>query len=159
MEIRKSRPEDFDAFYQIKCDPAINAWSGHTDLPDYERLKAWYHQALKDEEKRLIYLFFAEDQPIGYFYVDFHGSEKAELACAIVSTQTGKGLGTIMMALMLKEIKLTLPRVKDIFAWVLADNIASEKMCLKNGFVKPGITKDIVHLGVNQKQQRFEYSV
>ena len=57
MNPKLATPEDFDSYYELRCDESNILWTGHNRVPDKEGLRGWYLENIK-KEGRYFFLFF-----------------------------------------------------------------------------------------------------
>ncbi|MFH0259629.1 GNAT family N-acetyltransferase [Vibrio barjaei] len=142
LVMRVARPEDYDSYYQIKCDPKNVEWSGFSTPPKYDALKQRYEQFFNDEKQGLL-LFESDNSVIGYvnYWVSADGKE-IETSHGALSEKTVKGLGTKMLRLAIAHIEHDDSlQVQCIIGWVSEYNIASLQNVLRNGYRSTGETE------------------
>lgn len=64
VSIRLAAPEDFEFFYQIKCEPSNIFWTGFDKPPEKEHLRAWFADMISrqaDRSSRKIYMILDHD--------------------------------------------------------------------------------------------------
>lgn len=123
--------EDYEDFYKIKCDPENVKWSGFASAPNYDKMKNWFYQQIK-EKKRSIYLAYWNGDVCGFFYLDkLLYKDTEEIGYGVMTNFTGRGIGTALV-----EIGIKLCKASELIAWVSENNRASERCFEKNGFLK-----------------------
>ncbi|MBY6198454.1 GNAT family N-acetyltransferase [Vibrio hangzhouensis] len=151
LVMRVARPEDYDSYYKIKCDPKNVEWSGFSTPPKYDVLKQRYEQFFSDEKQGLL-LFESDNRVIGYvnYWVSADGRE-IETSHGALSEKTVKGLGTKMLRLAIAHIEHGDNRLQaqSIIGWVSEYNIASLQNVLRNGYKSTGET-EIRQIGSNE---------
>ena len=131
--------EDFDRYYQIKADPTAILWSGFSSAPDKERLRNHFNGLLSDIQlgrKHLVYLLEeGSDELIGYDLMTEIAPDTIESSGhSILSSWQGKGMGTVLFALLVKKAKEL--RYSFFTGWISDNNIGSIKNVERNGFVR-----------------------
>lgn len=142
-----ARPEDFEAYYYLKCDRENIKWTGHDAAPDKNRLHAWYLENI-NKENRYFFLFFEpapDHKVVGYLYLDIvdDDSNTVDTGYGVHSNYTGKGYGTQIINYALKYAKASMSGIKYFQAWIASDNVGSIKVVLKNGLYKVPETKEV----------------
>lgn len=133
MELKLATEKDYDCFYDIRAEKHNLFWTGYDSAPNYGSFKIWYSDRLK-EKNRDIYLLWLEDKCCGALNIDQY-EDYVFIGYSIKSTVQGKGLASFMVS----KVDSLLPlkhKFKEIRAWINFSNIASIKVCEKNGFVK-----------------------
>ena len=132
--------QDFDFYYKLKCDKENVYWSGHSNIPDKEKLREWYLTNIKRND-RFFFIFFngeiAEDV-IGYLYLDLvkGKSDLIDNGYGVYSAHTGKGYGTKILKYGIDYAKVHLPEIIYSQCWIMTDNIGSNSMVKKLGYQK-----------------------
>lgn len=132
MRLIKAEIEDFDFFYDIKCEEENLFWCGYVTKPDRERLYAFWKRNITENPLRDIYIANANGESAGYVYVDYNSEEEIELSLGVSSKMSGKGYGTIIIRNLVEEYK---DKYKYITAYIREDNIRSQKVFGNAGFV------------------------
>ena len=127
ISIRYAAIDDFEFFYEIKCEENNIFWTGHDDKPLREELFSFFQTAVKEssqKEKRKIYIVENGKLKIGYLYIIPNGNS-FELSSAISQKFQGKGYGKKAIALGLEEGKAL--GYRKMIGSIREDNIASMK--------------------------------
>jgi RimJ/RimL family protein N-acetyltransferase len=132
MKLKKAGIEDFEFFYDIKCEDDNLFWCGYVTKPDKKRLWAFWKQNIAENSLRDIYIAVVNNQSVGYAYVDYHSESEIELSLGVSSRVSGKGYGTGLILSLLEKYK---DKYKYITAFVREDNIRSQRVFDKAGFV------------------------
>ena len=94
MYLEKAKLEEFEAYYEIKCEKFNTFWTwGNYELPPRENLYRFYCKCLQSmgEVRKDIYLIKdAERQIVGYMYMDYHDG-MVDIPIALKENETGKG--------------------------------------------------------------------
>jgi RimJ/RimL family protein N-acetyltransferase len=137
-----ARLEDFDAFYELKCEDNNIHWSGHKNAPDRDKLLKWYRENIANPDRYFLMFFTDETRNdfIGYHYLDVVGPEKdtIDTGTAVLRRHGGKGYGTAMIKFGLEYAREHLPFIQGFQGWIASDNVRSIPMVLSNGYVKTG---------------------
>lgn len=72
VSLQLAKMEDFDFFYQIKCENSNIFWTGHDKRPDYEELKHFFEKCIRHQaeaDARKIYIILHGSVPVGHLYL------------------------------------------------------------------------------------------
>ena len=72
VSIRLAAPEDFEFFYQLKCEPSNIFWTGFDTPPERTSFQKWYERIIQNQgEKtnRKIYIIMDDNTPVGHIYI------------------------------------------------------------------------------------------
>ena len=133
MELRKATISEFEDLYLLRCEDNNIRWTGHIEAPSKDGLREWYIKALSNPT-RDIYLYWYNDDCLGYLYVDVVNDDEREIAYGISEKQQGKGYASSMISdciRLLREVG-----IKTIRAAISDSNAASEHVATKNGLNK-----------------------
>lgn len=95
IELRLATLDDFDFFYELKCEDSNIFWTGHGEKPKRENLYSFFENAVEQAEKpdaRKIFIVENGGTPVGHLYVipDLQNNS-FELAPAILERYCGHG--------------------------------------------------------------------
>ena len=138
FELKIATIKDYDCFYSIRSEENNLFWTGYDKSPDYSNFKNWYTNRLA-ERQRDIYLLWHNNTCLGALNIDTY-EDHAFIGYSIKSEAQGKGLASFMVSQVDSLIKSSKP-IKEIRAWINFQNIASIKVCEKNGYHKSEITE------------------
>ena len=151
----------FDTFFKIKSETKNIYWSGHKEKPNYNTLRDWYINQLLSEN-RIIFKIEYKDLEVGYLYFDILKNKEIELSYAVSELYEGLGIASSIVELVVIYKK---HYYSDfiIKAYVADINIASQRVMLKNLFIKSNFSyKEILKLenkGVNMEEFILKDSV
>lgn len=144
--IIKADIENYNDFYQLRCEKKNIYWSGHTDKPNYNNFKNWYN-----DNKEKIYLAYIGNKAIGYIYL-YTKKDSIELSIGISEEKEGKGYASFLIGYFINLIENTKLIIE---ANIFESNIASQKVFLKNGFIK---TDEFIKKKIcNKTERQFKY--
>ena len=136
--IVETTKQDYEEYYRIRCSPADIFWNGYEQKPDYDAFREIFMERIctapfLEAESRRIYLVQNEEGiNIGFTQLILH-DDCIEIGYSIVEDYQGKGHATEALRQMLtiarKIRKRVIVRIRD-------DNKASQRVAIKNGFVK-----------------------
>ena len=175
MYLEKAKPEEFEDYYRIKCEPFVNYWSrGDEEIPPRENLYRFYmdcmppadgmqsaggmksaDRVLPGNKGREIYLIQTEEREIaGYLYFD-HDGDTVDLPIALGERFTGKGLAkqAILAGLALAGKRgYRRSRVE-----IREDNAASIRMYTSCGYRRGEKTRDMYVAATGQIVALYAY--
>ena len=151
MELRKALLSDFDTFYQLRCEVTNIRWSGHETTPDRENLHGWYRRAL-DNPTRDIYLYWMDNECIGYMYIDAVSNVQREISYGISEKYQGKGYASSMIAESLRIIRHG--GGDSVIAYISANNVASQHVAQHNGFRQTDVS-EVRHMSAFNEDHTF----
>lgn len=133
VSIRLAMPEDFEFFYQIKCEPSNIFWTGFDKPPEKEHLRKWFTDIISrqaDKLSRKIYMILEHDtislQTVGYMYLDLTPTDVCETSIAVSEQFWGRHYAQTAWCLVEKEAKQM--GFREVIAFIREDNVASIKM-------------------------------
>lgn len=140
MELKHVEKFDFDFYYKLKCEKSAIDWGGWEYAPSRKRMLEHFESFLKRNlnEGRL-YIIQEEGVSVGYIQYTFYGNE-AEIAIGIAEGNRGKGYGASGIY---QAVNRLWGRYTSVIAWIREDNIMSQKIFKKNGFVGTSEKRDI----------------
>lgn len=137
MQLSKAKLQDFEVFYQIRCEDTNIRWTGHNAAPDENGFRKWFTNML-DNPRRDIFLCWKDGVCIGYLYIDSISDKEVEIAYGISECNQGKGYASVMISKCLDDIVRNFGGVEKVIANISEKNIASQRVVMKNGFKKTG---------------------
>lgn len=159
VSIRLAAPEDFEFFYQLKCEPSNIFWTGFDKPPEKEHLRAWFADMISrqaDRSSRKIYMILDHDsvphpQMVGYVYLDPVAADSCETSIAVSEQFWGRHYAQTAWSLVEKGAKQM--GFRQIIAFIREDNIASIKMHTACGAV---MTNDFEMAYIPQLQKEVK---
>lgn len=132
---KEARPEDFEAYYGLKCQKDAILWSGFTTPPDKDKLRKHYIANIIDNPDTYLYFLWIDDEIVG----SLQGSRIDDITVEIGASNVFKkhqGLGYIQ-----DLSKLFIEKMKDLgyeeaVCWVSDKNKPSEYNNQFNKFTK-----------------------
>ncbi|SHK17130.1 Protein N-acetyltransferase, RimJ/RimL family [Clostridium cavendishii DSM 21758] len=136
--IQKFELNDFDAYYNLRCEKENIYWTGYISAPSRDTLKTWCINQLKKEDRLffLVKLNNPTHKVIGYLYLDIDEVNKDTvcISLAVSSNYTGLGIGTKIITLAMEYCKNNIKNITNLEAFIMPHNIASSKCFLKNNW-------------------------
>lgn len=132
--------DDFEDYYQIRCEPSDIFWMGHTSPPDYQMIYGVFSErlgskALSAAGDKVIYMAKeANGNTVGFTMLSITDSG-IEIGISLFQKFQGFGFGTEIIS---EALFLALNHGTTVFARIRDDNFASQKIFLKNGFIRTG---------------------
>jgi len=129
--------DDFDFFYNLKCEDENIHWSGFKGKPEVKKLKEIFDKwvdEMDEPDKRQVYFIYYSNNKAGYLVYSFPvDSDEAELlVVAVSSIYSGKGIGSRAYAEAIRAAGVEGKRA--IFGYVREDHSKSIHIFKKNGF-------------------------
>jgi RimJ/RimL family protein N-acetyltransferase len=136
--LRRAEADDFDFYYDLKCEPDNIYWCGHSEKPEREMLRKWFNGALGRTDRDIL-IYVVGGARVGYAYVD-KSDDSFETSVAVSKKFEGRGYGTGIVREALEYIKKNY-EIEKVCAWVLEKNAASVRIHENAGYLKTGVTK------------------
>lgn len=128
--------ELFEDYYAIRSDRTDVYWNGYLAPPDKDNFRKLYLSRLSSapfehpEDRRLYLVKLSGGGIIGFLQL-IKREDTVEIGYSIKETFQGKGYGTRALAL---GIGLARVHSENIIVRIRDDNIASQRVAIKNGF-------------------------
>ncbi|MGB5692836.1 MAG: GNAT family N-acetyltransferase [Flavobacteriaceae bacterium] len=156
--LRALEPEDLQFLYELENNPAV--WEISGTITPYSRhvLKKYLDNAHRDifEVKQLrLSICSNEDKVIGLIDLfDYNPVHKRAGVGIIIQAEDkrNQGLGTEATRLLL-DYAFSALDLRQVFANVNEDNVASIHLFKKLGFIETGLKKDWIRSGVKYKNE------
>jgi len=126
----RATKEHFEDFFRLRCEPENIKWAGHINAPDKSKLLYWFVIQLSRCD-RLIYLFYKNNEIVGYFYIDKF-DDFVEISFGVSSKHSNQNFGCEMVQIGFDIIKQHY--YKKINAWVSEKNFKSIEILKRNKF-------------------------
>lgn len=136
--LKEATVNDFDFYYNLKCEETSVYWSGFSQAPNRITLRD-YWQNLTDGKiiDRQIFILFDDLAPVGYVQA-VNSDTETGLSMGIIDKARGRGYGNEII----REIIDMQGSNRQYYCYVREDNLPSEKSFIRNGFVKTGESYD-----------------
>jgi ribosomal-protein-alanine N-acetyltransferase len=146
LELRKAHRNDLKNLMLAKQE-SNDMHHSLSIINEQDQIK-WFESLDQNvnQPRNLVLIGMDKDNDIGSFrlsninYID----RTADIACDIYKQYRGNGYGTRLIASGISFSKQIL-NLRKLSCEILENNIASRKMCEKNGFVQEGIRKEQIH--------------
>lgn len=136
LEARLVKEIDSDKIFEWRNSPEVYRFLFNPTPIERSGHDQWLAKTLVNP-LIAFYIVSNNGNDIGTVRFDFEvGHEKAEVGIYLAPEHQGKGLGNKMLEVCEIKVKSQFPKLKMIIARVLPENIASEKMFIKNGYSK-----------------------
>ena len=144
FELIPATLEKYDTYYRFRSDKGDIYWTGYLTAPDYNKLKKLYLTRCSDtdigvlgnEKLYFLHVYAGElDEDVGYVLL-YNKNDGFEFAYSVLGKYRGKGFGTKACEL---GTKTALKYTSEVYALVRDDNIASQRVFEKNGYVRTDI--------------------
>ncbi len=159
MYLEKAKMEEFEEYYQIKCEKFITFWSwGDYETPPRENLYRFYCHCLQPAEgdkRKEIYLVKTDEREIaGYLYMDY-SEDYVDIPIAIRERFTKRGLAkqAILMGIDLAKAQGYRRSVVEI----REDNTASIRLYTSCGYQRGSKTREMYSPVLDQTIALYAY--
>lgn len=147
IELVEAIPDWYDTYYKYRCDQADIYWTGYLSAPDYEKMRELYFSRCDNvdlnkigSEKIYFIRKYSHQNYLDVGYVLLYNKKDGfEFAYSVLEKYRGQGIGTYALGIA-KEIAMKFTTC--VYGLVRDDNIASQKVFLKNGFIKTDIIEE-----------------
>lgn len=134
--VRRVTENDSDLIFNWRNSPEVYKYLFNPSPVDKSGHEKWLERILQNDLVAF-YIVSLNGVDIGTVRFDFELEfERAEVGIYLSPNQHGKGLGGQMLEQVEIIAKSEFPKLRCIVAKVIPENIASEKMFLKNGYSK-----------------------
>ena len=131
--------DDFEDYYQIRCEPSDIYWMGHTSPPDYQMIRGVFSErlapkTLTEEGDKVIFMAKdANDDSVGFAMLSLT-NDGIEIGISLLQKFQGLGYGTEIIS---EIVSLTTGKYEHaLYARIRDDNTASQRIFMKNGFIR-----------------------
>lgn len=129
MNLQLATIEDFEFFYELKCEDYNVQWTGHAKPPTRDDLYYFYTKCLENYSKpnaRRVYMIISDrDEKVGHVYIDHKTPGVCEFAIAIKQKYCGNGYARKALACAILEASSL--GYFGCAQYVREDNVASIK--------------------------------
>jgi RimJ/RimL family protein N-acetyltransferase len=142
--IMPAKADEFEMYYRVRCERTDYTWGGFAGKPDRENLKNVFMQRVETVDLSIVdakKIFLAyvcnsdveeKSETVGFIQIS-HNCDGMEIGYSIMEKYQGLGMGTEMVKCALEIAE----KYSDIvYAQIRDDNIASQRVVLKNAFVR-----------------------
>jgi len=140
MNLRPWRPDDCRILYNWRTDPTTSRWCFTDQQFDFADHEKWF-SAFMSDPGRLGYMLENGGEPVAQIRFDpaeMPGSRRVSLGVA--PQMHGKGYGTAVLRQAIDQPELSADTIL-LVAETLDDNIASQKLFNRSGFINAGSAK------------------
>jgi len=154
ITLKKATIDDFDCFYNIKCEQNNIYWSGHSEKPDFDKLKNWFYNKLNSKNREILIIKY-NNICCGYIYVDLIEDNKIEISYGVKEKFSRKGIATSSIQKVIAYLDKY--ENKEIFCYVADQNIPSIKVVTKNNFKKTDDCKLVTFNQIDEQVNMRKY--
>lgn len=149
INLRQVELSDVDDFMEWLTDEKVSKFCSWDTYPSREAAMEYLiEQVIPHPWYRAICI---KDKPVGSISISpFHGNNscRAELGYVLASKYWGKGIVTKAVKMAALNIFVEWPNLERLEALVDVDNIGSQKVMEKSGFIKEGVLRKFwIHKG------------
>lgn len=148
--LRLAKLGDSENLYRWRNHPLIRAKSHQTDAIERERHETWLRETLANPNRILLIGESIQDgqtKAVGVLRYDLSpNGESAVVSIYLVPEHLGKGLGTSLLLTGTEWVLNNQPNLSEILAEIRKDNIPSQKVFVKAGYIANECKKpDFLH--------------
>jgi UDP-2,4-diacetamido-2,4,6-trideoxy-beta-L-altropyranose hydrolase len=134
LTIRRAELSDADIILQGRNADLSRRYSFNSDIISQDAHQRWYAKNLPDPNK-ILFIGERRGEPVGIMRYDLEG-EHAEVSIFLLPGHYGKGYGSRLLIQAESWMKQHVPRIRTIYAKILAENKASLNAFEKAEFEK-----------------------
>ncbi len=136
MVLRTAKIEDFNFYYDLKCEPSSIYWSGFSNAPDKNSLRNHFLRLINGEILNRDF-YIAEDKgvPVGYLQLTHNTDTEVEIGYGVSERFRGNGYGAFLIG-EAKRLVAEMTVLVNLIGYVRDDNYSSKRCFEKNGFVR-----------------------
>lgn len=132
MKIRTANIKDLDKYFEWTNDPLVRAESFYSSKIEYKEHVDWFRRMLTRPDV-MMFVFEEDSNHVGQ--VRIQGKEDVIIGVSIDKLYRGKGKGSEMIAMALKQYFSVNGKVKYINAYIREKNFPSIRSFEKCGFL------------------------
>lgn len=132
VHISPAKEKDLMPLFELATDKVVRKNSFSTNEITIEEHTGWFHKVLADTHRKL-YVIYAKDDFVGQVRFDEEEND-AVISIGIVSLFRGLGLASDILKMTVKQYFRETPKINSVFAYVKADNVASQQAFMNAGF-------------------------
>src|SRR5690554_3275715 len=125
--LHKATKKDVETTYRWASNPEIRKYFSNPKEIDWESHKKWFYGKI-EEENCEYYILFENKAPVGSIRFDIQEKGAAGVNYLIDPYFQGIGLGKLILALGVEEIRINRPEVRFVGGLVRNENLASIKV-------------------------------
>ena len=136
--LKGATPDDYEDYYLVRCTPTDLLWNGYKEKPNNEKLREVFLSRLETNplseiDSGRIYLIKKDDDTsVGFIHV-LNRDDGFEIGYTVLDDYQGHGYATKALIGMVDLVK---EMCSCLYLKIREDNIASQKVAYKAGFVK-----------------------
>ena len=145
IKVRKVKKKDIEFLFELRNQPSTFQYSKNARPVGQQEHIDWITPILKGKTNKNLFVIEADRKRAGQVRLDID-EEKAMVNISLMPEFQGKGIGSIALQMAINKIARK-KKVKSFLAEVHQENIASQKLFEKLGFVfqnQEGIWKTYV---------------
>ena len=154
VALRRCAPEDFEFYYDLKCEPSSLYWGGFASQPNRERLFNHYVATFIEGSERELLIIVEGDTPLGYIQLNYEG-EWVEFGITVSEKHCGRGVATAAYTYLFNSYGKI--NDKKPYAYIREDNYPSEHSLIKFGFKRTGEYEDRYYEQDGREMRLYRY--
>ena len=128
--------EDFDFYYELKCEESQIYWGGFEKAPNREHLLNHFKKiVVGSSDERQLFFLLDNSRKMGFLQLTKNRKSEYEISYGVSEQFRGHGYGYTILQYA-KKVIAEKYRTVDLIGYVRYDNIASIKCFQYNGFLQ-----------------------
>ena len=138
IELIEATEKDYDEYYRIRSSPSDIYWNGYNDKPDYSSFRRIFLNRIfpapfeRDQDRRIYLIKYDKKVYVGFVQLIRH-VDCIEVGYSIIEEYQNLGYATEALQNM---IPIALRYCSKIIVRIRDDNGASQRVAIKNGFIR-----------------------
>lgn len=127
LTLRRATMKDASTLFDWRNDQLTRSMSLRPDHVGWEEHEWWLSASLVNP-CRVLMIAELDGEPVGTVRLDY--GDETEMSWTVAPSHRGKGIGSVMIAAAMPA--------GDVIAWIKPENVASQRIAEKAGFVLSG---------------------
>lgn len=156
ISLRLATEDDFEFYYELKCDEFNKYWSGFSENPDKEQLHQFFVETISksnEDQSRKLYIVCENDSPIGELSIKPNGHE-FDMPLSLKKDKRGNNNGV-------NAFMLGLERAKELGLKRVAGKVREDNFAAAFNLQKSGVTitdeYEMVYIPILGKEMKMYY--
>ncbi len=135
IELRNAGQDDCYDLWSWRNHPEVRKWSFSPDRIEYDSHKEWFDKKIQSKQSRIYIAVNKEIGKVGQVRFESNADRQAYINVNLNPAFFGKGFGNRIIKLATEAFMKEKPKIKEIIAEVVSENIVSKKAFQKAGYV------------------------
>lgn len=133
---------DCEIIWRLRNDKSARKYFSNSEYIPYKHHKRWYW-AVRQNKSDVFLIARRENKKVGYVRFDKSHRTGPDISIVIDKQSRGQGIGSLVLKMAIDWYFDNFPDEENLFTEILKDNISSNRIFVKCGFVK--IAEDKTH--------------